>query len=159
MPGIAREIGHLLRDNHLTLGTVESATGGLISFMITAIPGSSDYYQGSIIAYSNTLKEKLVGVVAATLKQEGAVSAAVAVAMAEGGRRALGVDCCLSDTGIAGPGGGSVAKPAGLFYIGLSHSAGTLCREFLFPGARAEKRRAAAAAALLMLKEYLLGLG
>jgi PncC family amidohydrolase len=99
MPVIELEIGNLLRDKHLTLGTVESATGGLISCLITAIPGSSDYYKGSIIAYSNEIKQKVVGVKVATLKKEGSVSSAVAEEMAAGGRKVLGVDICLSDTG------------------------------------------------------------
>jgi nicotinamide-nucleotide amidase len=158
MPVIELEIGNLLRDKHLTLGTVESATGGLISCLITAIPGSSDYYKGSIIAYSNEIKQKVVGVKVATLKKEGSVSSAVAEEMAAGGRKVLGVDICLSDTGIAGPGGGTAEKPVGLFYIGMSHAGGTASRAHVFGGNREQNRRQAADAALTWLKDYLLSL-
>lgn len=155
---IEMEIGNLLRNKHLTLGTVESATGGLMSYLITSIPGSSDYYPGSIISYSNELKQRLVGVKEATLKREGAVSSAVAEEMAAGGRKALGVDICLSDTGIAGPGGGTAEKQVGLFYIGMSHAGGTASRAHIFGGNREQNRRQAADAALLWLKDYLISL-
>lgn len=158
MPVIEMEIGNLLRSKHLTLGTVESATGGLMSYLITSIPGSSDYYPGSIISYSNEIKQRLAGVKEATLKKEGAVSSAVAEEMAAGGRKALGVDICLSDTGIAGPGGGTVEKPVGLFYIGMSHAGGTASQKHIFDGNREQNRRQAANAALLWLKEYLISL-
>jgi nicotinamide-nucleotide amidase len=155
---IEMEIGNLLRDKHLTLGTVESATGGLMSYLITAIPGSSDYYLGSIISYSNELKQRLAGVKEATIKKEGAVSSAIAEEMAAGGRKALGVDICLSDTGIAGPGGATPEKPVGLFYIGISHVGGTFSHTHIFSGNREQNRRQAADAALLWLKEYLISL-
>src|SRR5512137_537924 len=118
---IEEEIGDLLRRSGLTLGAVESATGGLISHRITNVAGSSDYYQGSITSYSNEIKIKLVGVKAETLKQYGAVSPQVAEEMAAGGRQALNTDICIADTGIAGPGGATETKPAGLFYLGLAH--------------------------------------
>jgi len=158
MPVIELEIGNLLRAKHLTLGTVESATGGLMSYLVTAIPGSSDYYMGSIISYSNGLEERLAGAEGATLKKEGAVSSAVAEEMAAGGRKAVGVDICLSDTGVAGPGGGTAEKPVGLFYIGMSHTGGTASRMHIFAGDREQNRRQAADAALLWLKEYLISL-
>ena len=93
-------IGALLRGKKLTLGVVESATGGLISHLITNVPGSSNYFKGSITAYANAAKRKLAGVKASTLNQYGAVSPQVAVEMADGGRRALVVDLCIADTGI-----------------------------------------------------------
>lgn len=155
---IEMEIGNMLRSKHLTIGTVESATGGLMSYLITAIPGSSDYYMGSIVSYSNELKQKLVGVKEATLKKEGAVSSAVAEEMAAGGRKALSVDICLSDTGIAGPGGGTVERQVGLFYIGMSYAGGTASRAHIFGGNREQNRRQAADAALLWLRDYLLTL-
>lgn len=155
---IEMEIANLLRNKHLTLGTVESATGGLMSYLITTIPGSSDYYMGSIVSYSNELKQKLVNVKAETLKREGAVSSAVAEEMAAGGRKTLGVDICLSDTGIAGPGGATLERQVGLFYIGMSHAGGTFSRAHVFGGNREQNRRQAADAALLWLKDYLTGL-
>jgi nicotinamide-nucleotide amidase len=153
---LEQEIGDLLRRKKLTLGAVESATGGLISQLVTNIPGSSDYYQGSIISYSNEIKMNLVGVKAATLDKYGAVSARVAEEMARGGRKALGVDICVADTGIAGPGGEEPGKPVGLFYIGLSHKGGTFSRRHIFTGNREENKRAAVKTVLNWLKEYLL---
>jgi nicotinamide-nucleotide amidase len=158
MSSLEQEIGDLLRQKKLTLGVVESATGGLISHLITNVPGSSDYYLGSITSYSNEAKIKLVGVKAATLSKYGAVSPQVAEGMAQGGRKVLAVDICLSDTGIAGPGGATPGKPAGLFYIGMSHQGGTFSQKHIFGGDREQNKRSAAEAALIWLKEYLTGL-
>jgi nicotinamide-nucleotide amidase len=156
MPSLEQEIGELLREKKLTLGAVESATGGLISHLITNIPGSSDYYLGSITSYSNEIKMKLAGVKSTTLEKYGAVSAQVAEEMAQGGRKALGVDVCIADTGIAGPGGETPDKPVGLFYLGISHKGGTFARKHIFTGSREENKQAAAVTALKWVKEYLL---
>ena len=158
MKGLEQEVGDLLRRKGLTLGLIESATGGLVSHLITDVPSSSDYYKGSVTAYSNQAKVNLVGVRDETIKKYGAVSYQVAEEMAQGGRRVLNVDICLADTGIAGPGGATQDKPVGLFYIGLSHQAGTYSREHNFPGNREQNKQAAAEAVLFWLKEYLLGL-
>jgi nicotinamide-nucleotide amidase len=155
---LAQEIGNLLREHHLTLGAVESATGGLISHLLTNVSGSSDYYQGSITSYSNEIKMKLVGVKPETLKKYGAVSAEVAREMAEGGRRVLGTDICIADTGIAGPAGATAGKPVGLFYLGLSHQGGNYSRKHIFQGSREYNKEQAAFAALSWLKEYLCSL-
>ena len=152
------EVGNLLRKKRLTLGMVESATGGLISHLITNIPGSSDYYKGSITAYSNEVKVKVVGVKAKTISQYGAVSYQVVKKMAEGGRKILAVDVCLADTGIAGPGGATPGKPVGLFYLGLSHQAGTYSQKHVFQEDREQNKRSAAEAALIWLKGYLMSL-
>ncbi len=152
------EVGNLFRKKRLTLGMVESATGGLISHLITNIPGSSDYYRGSITAYSNEVKVKVVGVKAKTISQYGAVSYQVVKEMAERGRKALAVDICLADTGIAGPGGATPGKPVGLFYLGLSHQAGTYSQKHVFQGDREQNNRSAANTALSWLKEYLMSL-
>jgi len=158
MSSLEREIGELLRQKGLTLGAVESATGGLISHLITNVPGSSDYYKGSVTAYSNESKVKVVGVKEATLKKYGAVSPQAAEEMAQGGRKALAVDICVADTGIAGPRGATPGKPVGLFYIGLSHKTGTYSRKHIFRGTRQQNKRSAAEAALSWLKEYLMSL-
>ena len=155
MTSLEKEVGDLLRQKGLTLGVIESATGGLISHLITNVPGSSDYYKGSITAYSNESKIKVVGVRADTISQYGAVSPQVAEEMAEGGKKALAVDICVADTGIAGPGGATPDKPVGLFYIGLSHQAGTYSQKHNFYGDREQNKRDAAEAALGWLKEYL----
>lgn len=163
MASLEQEIGDLLRQKKLTLGVVESATGGLISHLITNVVGSSDYYKGSIISYSNETKINVVGVKAATLNRYGAVSAQVAEEMAAGGRKVLDVDICLADTGIAGPGGATTGKQVGLFYIGLSHPSTALrtgqgetsSRKHIFNGDREQNKRLAAETALNWLKEYL----
>ena len=158
MANLEQEIGNLLRQKGLTLGVVESATGGLISHRITNVPGSSDYYKGSVTAYSNEAKTKVVGVKEDTINKYGAVSSQVAGEMAQGGRKVLASDICLADTGIAGPTGATPGKPVGLFYIGLSHQAGTYSRKHNFQGNREQNKRSAAEAALDWLKEYLISL-
>ena len=159
MSRLAGEIVDLLRRKGLTLGLVESATGGLISHLITNVPGSSDVYLGSITSYSNDAKVRIVGVSADSIEQYGAVSPQVAGEMAQGGRRVLNVDICVADTGIAGPGGATPEKPVGLFYIGLSHRGGTFSRKHVFSGDREANKHAAAETALTWLKEYLESLG
>ena len=158
MAHLEKEIGDLLRQKGLTLGVVESATGGLVSHLITNIPGSSDYYKGSVTAYSNETKIKVVGVKASTINKYGAVSPQVAEEMAQGGRKALSADICLADTGIAGPSGATPGKPVGLFYISLSHQTETYSQKHLFQGNRAQNKQDAAEAALTWLKEYLISL-
>ncbi len=158
MTDLEEETGNLLRQKRLTLGIVESATGGLISHLITNIPGSSDYYRGSVTAYSNEVKIKVVGVKEDTINKYGAVSHQVAEEMAQGGRKILAADICLADTGIAGPSGASPGKPLGLFYIGLSHQAGTCSQKHYFQGNREQNKRRAAEVALVWLKEYLMSL-
>ncbi len=158
MGSIEQDVGNLLRQKGLTLGVVESATGGLISHLITNVPGSSDYYKGSVTAYSNEVKIRVVGVKEETINKYGAVSSLVAEEMAQGGRKALAVDICLADTGIAGPSGATPGKPVGLFYIGLSHQVGTCSQKHNFKHDREQNKLAAAEAALRWLKEYLINL-
>ena len=158
MSNIEQEIGDLLRQRRMTLGAVESATGGLISHRITNVPGSSDYYKGSVTAYSNEAKSGVVGVKQETIERYGAVSAQVAEEMVEGGRKLLAVDICISDTGIAGPGGATEGKTVGLFYLGLAHREKTYSRQHNFAGNRERNKQDAAEAALKWLKEYLLSL-
>ncbi len=155
MSSLARDIVNLLGASGLTLGAVESATGGLISHLITNVPGSSDVYQGSVTSYSNRAKTAIVGVSKESINRYGAVSPQVAEEMAEGGRRLLNVDICVADTGIAGPGGATPGKPVGLFYIGLSHRDGTFSRKHIFSGTREENKQSAAETALQWVREYL----
>ncbi len=155
MASLEQEIGELLRAKKLSLAIVESATGGLISWMITTVPGSSDYFKGSIVSYSNEVKAGLVGVRQETLDKYGAVSPQTAREMAAGGQRALGADICIADTGIAGPGGETPQKPVGLFYIGLAHGGKAISKKHLFYGDREENRHSAAIAALSWLRDYL----
>ena len=155
MSDLAEETGKLLREKGLTLGAVESATGGLISHLITNVSGSSDYYKGSVTSYSNEIKINVVGIKADTIEKYGAVSYQVAEEMAAGGRKLLNVDICVADTGIAGPTGATTGKPVGLFYLGLSNASGIFKRRHIFTGTREQNKLAAALAALSWVKEYL----
>ncbi len=148
-------IGPLLRAKKLTLATAESCTGGLIGHLITSVPGSSDYFLGGIISYANDIKTWTVGVNPETLFEHGAVSEQTALEMAEGARNLLQADICLSVTGIAGPGGGTVAKPVGLTWIGISTPDGSWARRFIWNYDREGNKQASARAALDLLYEYL----
>ena len=162
MANLELEIASLIREQgakrgkRLTISTAESATGGRLADRLTNVPGSSDYFLGSAVAYSNEAKINLLGVKKKTLEKEGAVSPRTAIEMAEGGRRLLGTDICLSTTGIAGPSGASPQKPLGLFYIGLAAGDKSLSQKHTFSGNREENKRDAAEAALSLLKQYLL---
>jgi len=164
MASVEEEIGQLIRQCQaktgvaLTIGTVESATGGRIADRITDVPGSSDYFKGSVVAYSNEVKIAVVRVKKATIEEYGAVSEQTALEMARGGRKLLNVDICVSDTGIAGPSGGSAEKPVGLFYLGLAAEDACLCQKHTFSGSREENKQDATNAALEMLKQYLVKL-
>jgi nicotinamide-nucleotide amidase len=149
------QLSKLLRDKGLTIGTVESATGGMIAATLTSTPGSSAYFKGALVTYSNEVKMRLAGVKYETLLAYGAVSPQVVEQMALGGRKTLGVDICLSDSGIAGPGGETADKPVGLFYIGLATAEGVKTRKFIFKGSRNENRESAATAALKWAVEVL----
>ena len=129
-------LGSLLRSQSLTLATAESCTGGLLGKLLTDVPGSSDYYVGGVVCYSNRLKSRLLGVDEEILEQEGAVSGPVAREMAEQVRRRLEADLGLSVTGIAGPGGGSDQKPVGTVFIGLASARGAEVRQLNLPGGR-----------------------
>jgi len=147
-------VGKRLRAAGLTLGVAESCTGGLIGHRITQVPGSSDYFLGSLVAYANRAKTELLGVPEEALTEHGAVSEETALAMAAGARRALGSDLAVAVTGIAGPGGGSERKPVGLTYVGCSAPDGEKCEEYRLGGTRDMiKRRAANAALALALRE------
>jgi PncC family amidohydrolase len=162
MAELEAEIARLIREYQaktgkpLTIGAVESATGGRIADRITNVPGSSDYFKGSVVAYSNEVKIALVGVKRKTIENYGAVSEQTALEMAQGGRKLLNVDICVSDTGIAGPSGATLEKPVGLFYLGLAARDESFSQKHVFPGNREENKRDAAEAALDMLKQYLL---
>jgi len=162
MAELEAEIARLIREYQaqtgklLTIGTVESATGGRIADRITNVPGSSDYFKGSVVAYSNEVKIVLLGVKKATIENYGAVSEQTALEMARGGKKLLNVDICVSDTGIAGPSGGTPEKPVGLFYLGLAARDEILSQKHIFPENREGNKQGAAEVALNMLKQYLL---
>jgi PncC family amidohydrolase len=135
------------------LATIESCTGGLVGHLITETPGSSAYYVGGFVTYSDQLKRDLVGVPAEVLAAHGAVSAQTAIAMAAGGRSRTGADLGASVTGIAGPDGGSDQKPVGLTYVAVADGAGTEVRRHLWSGSRTENKRASAVALLELILE------
>ena len=135
----------------VSLAAAESCTGGNVAARITAIAGSSDYFLGSIVSYSNGAKAALLGVTQGTLDTRGAVSAECAREMAEGARRAFGADLAVATTGIAGPGGATARKPVGLVFIAVAGPDGVASEEFHFPGGRKTVTDAATEAALLML--------
>jgi PncC family amidohydrolase len=131
-----------------TLATAESCTGGMIGALITAVSGSSKFYKGGIISYTNEIKTALLGVDAELLDREGAVSAPVATAMAEGARRALGADVAISVTGLAGPSGDDRGTKVGTVYIGYADERGAEAVCFRFSGDRETVRRQTAREAL-----------
>ncbi len=141
----------------VTLGCAESLTGGLVASALVEVPGASTVFKGSIVAYDLMVKNDLLGVSAGLLAEKGAVNADVAIAMAEGAQRALGVDFAVATTGVAGPDSDPVsgAKP-GLFFVALAGGElGTMVREVQVEGDRADVRSAARRAALLALYDAL----
>lgn len=144
-------IGRMLINKNWRLGLAESCTGGLIGHRITNVPGSSDYYLGGVNSYSNQLKMGLLGVAERTLATYGAVSPETAKEMAEGIRKRIGADVGLATTGIAGPGGGSEAKPVGLVYLAVALPDRTDVEQRVFPFDRIGNKEAAAQAGLALL--------
>ncbi len=144
-------VGELVR-RRLTIGTAESCTGGAVADALVGVPGASQTFRGSIVAYANDIKIGLLGVPEATLAAAGAVSEETALAMALGARRRLGVDLAVSTTGIAGPDGGTPDKPVGLVWFGYAGPDGRADAVKLnFPGSRADIRTRAATAALSLI--------
>jgi nicotinamide-nucleotide amidase len=152
---LVRKIGDGLSRQQLTVAVAESCTGGLLAAALTDQPGSSAYFQGGVIAYSNGVKKSLLGVTDELLERHGAVSAEVARAMAEGVRRLLGADLGISVTGIAGPDADGTGKPVGLTHIWLAGEGPGDGRGFKFEGNRWENRRRAVDEALSLLQEHL----
>lgn len=148
-------VGRALRGRGWSLATAESCTGGLIGHLITQVPGSSDYYLGGIVSYSDEVKRALLDVPSTTLAMEGAVSEPTARAMAIGVRRLLDADVGISVTGIAGPSGGSAEKPVGLTWIGVATADADRAERHVFDGDRAANKARAAQAALRLLLEEL----
>lgn len=150
-------LGSILRESNLTLATAESCTGGLLGHLVTNVPGSSDYYLGGMVTYSNDAKERLLGVNPETLESHGAVSQETVLEMAEAARLAFDAGIGVSISGVAGPTGGTPEKPIGLVWIGLSATRYTRAWEHHFPGDRLEVKERSARAALQHLIDYLRG--
>ena len=142
------QLAGLLQQHGWTCATAESCTGGLIGSWITALAGSSDYFMGGIISYSNAAKAELLHVPQSVLDSVGAVSAECAQAMADGTRAAFGTQVGISSTGIAGPGGATARKPVGLIFVAVSTPAGVEVRELRLEGDRRSNIHDSALAAL-----------
>ncbi len=155
--GIEDVIGAMLRERGLTLALAESCTGGLMGEMVTRVPGSSDYFLGSVVSYADQPKHEILGVSENILETKGAVSYEAAAAMARGARRTFGSDLALSITGIAGPGGGTPDKPVGLVFIGLAAEGVEAVRKLVLPLGREAVRSISSTLALALLRVYLLG--
>jgi nicotinamide-nucleotide amidase len=155
MVQLASRIQSAMIEHGLTLATAESCTGGLVGHLLTETAGSSAYYVGGLISYSNELKEKELGVDAKTLERHGAVSAQTCVAMAEGARSRYGASLGLAITGIAGPDGGSEQKPVGLTYVGVADDGGHDVRRNVWQGDRHSNKMESAEAALRLVLERL----
>ncbi len=148
-------MGELLKRRGLRLALAESCTGGLVSHLITNVPGSSAYYVGGVTAYANEAKVRLLGVSPETLEKYGAVSAETVIEMARGIRNALEADIGVSVSGIAGPDGGTPEKPVGTVWIGISATKDEYARHHLFEGDRLRVKEQSAQAALRLLVEHL----
>jgi nicotinamide-nucleotide amidase len=151
-------LGKLLRERKLTISVAESLTSGLVQHKLTQIPGSSDYFMGGVVSYSNEAKMGLLGVKDSSLKKYGAVSELVAKEMAEGVRKRLGTNVGISTTGIAGPTGATATKPVGLVYLALSAKDILIARKQVFGPDRNSVKQRSAQAALELARRYLLGL-
>lgn len=151
---MAGVVGKMLAGAGLTIALAESCTGGLATHKLTDIPGSSRYVCGTVVCYSNQVKMEQVGVPASVLAQHGAVSEETAMAMARGIRERLHTSLGVGITGIAGPDGGSAAKPVGLVYIAIDGPRGTRCEEHRFAGERLVVKNLAALSALDLVRRY-----
>lgn len=154
LEALARELGERLCERGWRAATAESCTGGWIAQAVTAIAGSSDWFEGGLVTYSNAAKIALLEVDAMIIERHGAVSAETAAAMAEGARRRLQADIAVAVTGVAGPGGGSASKPVGTVWFGFAVSGratSTVTR--VFPGDRQAVRAQSVALALLQMLE------
>lgn len=146
-------VGRELRTSGLTLAIAESCTGGLVGHMLTKEPGASDYLLLDAVTYANSAKQNVLGVDEDVLRGHGAVSPEVAIRMAEGARRVAGSDVALSITGVAGPTGGTDAKPVGLVFLAVATAKGTVVKERRFPGERFNIQTLAAYVGLSMVRE------
>lgn len=155
MPEIESEIKDLFVKKKLTLAIAESCTGGLVGNKITNVPGSSKYFQMSIVAYSDEVKNKVLGVPIDVLREFGAVSSQTATAMAKRAKKLAQTDVGLGITGIAGPDGGTKERPVGLVYIAIVTDDKVVCRECRFDGQRQDIKNQTAQKVLELLCDFL----
>jgi nicotinamide-nucleotide amidase len=150
-------LGKLLREKNKTVSIAESCTGGMIAEMITSVPGSSDYFPGSIVTYANEIKINELGVKKETLDKYGAVSEETVLQMAEGVRKKFKTDYSISVSGIAGPGGGTEEKPVGTVWLAVAGAEGTFAKKFQFGDNRGRNIERSAITGLAMLRKFILG--
>lgn len=151
-------VSGLLKEKGLTLSAAESCTGGMISQLMTSVPGCSEWYMGSVTSYSNGVKTKVLGVNPDTIEKHGAVSCTCVEEMAEGVRKLMGTDFSVATSGIAGPGGGTEEKPVGTVFVAVSSAARTVSAKFMFRGRRIQNIERFSAHALNMLREELMSI-
>jgi len=151
----AAKLAEKLKERKLTLSVAESCTGGMISSVLTELPGASEFFCGSAVTYSNGSKIDILNVDPETLKEYGAVSKETAKEMAVGARTVFGSDISASVTGIAGPSGGTESKPLGLVFIAVFDGTGSIVTENHFKGSRNDVRTAASEAVIAALLELL----
>lgn len=138
---LAKRLGRRFTEKKLTLSVAESCTGGMIGAAITAVPGSSAYFKGGVVSYSNEMKHNVLGVPKLVLEKKGAVSAEAVRAMVKGVRRLCKTDCAIAVSGIAGPDGGTKKKPVGLVYVGIGAGKKVQVFKFYFRGDREMVRK------------------
>jgi len=153
---LASVVGRMLLARRWTLGTAESCTGGNIAHRITSIPGSSNYYPGSVIAYSNQVKMELLNVKESTLEEGGAVSEQCVIEMARGTQKLLGVDCAIAVSGVAGPGGGSPEKPVGTIWVAVAKQEEMFTKKLQLSKDRIRNIELTSSHALNLLRRFLI---
>ena len=151
-------LGRLLREKKMTIGTVESCTGGSLAQTLVSVAGASDYFQGSFLTYTNELKNRLVDVSKKDLDKVGAVSAEVVTQMAKNGREKLGVDICISTSGVAGPDGGTEDLPVGTIWIGIATKDNVIAKKFQFGDHRERNIQMTVLTALNLVRCEILGI-
>jgi nicotinamide-nucleotide amidase len=156
---LEKNIGELLLRKKLQLGTAESCTGGYLAHLITSVPGSSAYFKGSVIAYSNEIKQSILHVKKQTLEAFGAVSEETVHEMLRGALQALNIDIAVAISGIAGPSGGTEEKPVGTVYIGVASRDRSNVKKLSFTNNRERNIQLSAVIALVMLRKFLIGSG
>ena len=155
---IEAEVSSLLKAKGLAISVAEACTAGLVAYRLTSIPGSSLYFVGGVLAYSNTVKQRLLNVAEELLRTQGSVSEDTALAMARGVRQLVGSDIGVSTTGVTGPGGGTPERPVGLFFVAVAGPGDwERCERHVFNDDRDENKRLAAEAALELVQRTLQG--
>ncbi|MEK7314390.1 MAG: CinA family protein [Deltaproteobacteria bacterium] len=149
------EIARKLMKKRLTLAVAESCTGGLLSSTLTDVPGSSKWFKGGVVAYTNEVKKRILGVKTATLRKYGAVSEETAIEIAKGVRKKLKTDIGISITGLAGPGGGTKKTPVGTIFVGVDDGKETLVRRLELKGSRVKIKRDAVGLAIKILQKFI----